>query len=154
MRRLCGGGPPGPGPCPGAAGPGLPGYGVPGRCHPIPADGPHRLLRALRLGIPVSCPGRGRGPGQPDVPSQTALKKRRLSNKQKAPWDSFPRELFLCANCVRAGPVPLGRRPKLPGAPGPCCSNGSCPAVRQSARWAGIWPTAGIVPAGSGFFRH
>lgn len=41
--------------------------GRPGRAHPVPADGPHRLLRALRLGVPVPCPGGRGGAGQPGV---------------------------------------------------------------------------------------
>ena len=49
------------------AGAGLPGHGPAGVPHLVPADGPHRLLRALRLGVPVPCAGRRRGPRQPDV---------------------------------------------------------------------------------------
>ena len=67
VRRVRGGGRPLPGHRRGPAGAGLPGHGPAGVPHLVPADGPHRLLRALRLGIPVPCAGRRRGAGQPDV---------------------------------------------------------------------------------------
>lgn len=64
--------------------------------HFVPADGPHRLLRALRLGVPVPCAGRRRGAGQPDVhpPANRKITKKTAGHF----WDFIVFPVRICYN--------------------------------------------------------
>lgn len=69
LCRLHRAGLPGPGACRAAARPGLCRVGCRGDNDPLPAHRPHRLLRAVRLGVLLHRPAGGGAPAHPGLPA-------------------------------------------------------------------------------------